>query len=153
MAAVTVASAGMNAEVTAAVNVANALIAAQAMPPMAKRPKRHWALIKTLTPMRQTMALHPLKTMSAVNAARVTATAVTAANALAKHVRTLQTVKPLAMTPPSPTAKVQKSRPMTAQPHALISSGPSKLQPLRHRFRRNKHLKPLKKLHLLQCLK
>jgi hypothetical protein len=92
-----------------AVNVANALSAAQAMPPMAKRLKRHWAQIKTLMPMWQTMVPAQPKTVSAVNAARATATAVTAANVLAKHVRTLQTIKPLAMTPPSPTVKVQKS--------------------------------------------
>jgi hypothetical protein len=109
IAAVNVANAGVNAQVKDAVNVANALSAAQAMPPMAKRLKRHWAQIKTLTPMRQTMVPAQLRTMSAVNAARATATAVTAANVLAKHVRTLQTIKPLAMTPPSPTVKVQKS--------------------------------------------
>lgn len=149
MAAVNVA----NAEVKAAVNVANALSAAQAMPPMAKRPKRHWAQIKTLKPMWQTMVpAHP-KTVSAVNAARATAMAVTAANALVKHVRTLQMIKPLAMTQSSPTARVQKPRPMTAQPHVLISSGPSKLQPLRHQSRRHKHLKPVNKLHLLHCRK
>jgi hypothetical protein len=93
-----------NAGAKHAVNVANALSAAQAMPPMAMRPKRHRVQIRTLTPMRQTMAPQLPKTVNAVSVALATATAVTAENALAKHVRTLQTIKRLAMTSLSPAA-------------------------------------------------
>jgi hypothetical protein len=68
------------------------------------RPKRHWAQIRTLTPTPQSKAPALPKTLSAANAARVTATAVTAANALAKHVRTQQASKHPLKTPPSPAA-------------------------------------------------
>jgi hypothetical protein len=50
------------------------------------------------------------KTVNAANAARVTATAVTAANVRVKHARTQQLIKPQAMTPPNQPARALKPR-------------------------------------------
>lgn len=90
----TVASAGAKA----VVSVANAPSVAKATPPMPMDPKRHWGRIRPRRPMPQPKVTALPKTMNAVNGARATAMAVTAASALVKHVRTLQASKLQAMT-------------------------------------------------------
>jgi monoamine oxidase len=142
--AANVASVGVNAQVKAAANVASGLSAARATPPMPTQLSQLWAQTRRPTATPQPKAPAQPKTVSAANADRVTDTAVTAANALAKRVRTRQANKPLATTQPSPAARAQKLRLMTALPHVLISSVPSKLQP-----HRQPRLKPARKLPLL----
>ena len=84
-----------NAQVKADVNVASALSAARAMPPIPALLNQLWQLTGQRTATPQPRAPAQPKTMSAANAARVTATAVTAANALAKDARIRQVNKPL----------------------------------------------------------
>jgi hypothetical protein len=98
------ANAGVNAPLKADVTVASVLSAAQAMPQMPARLNQLWQQTRLQTATPQPKAPAQPKTVSAANAARVTATAVTAANALAKRVRTPQANKPLVKTPPSPAA-------------------------------------------------
>lgn len=93
-----------NAEVKAAVNVASAQSAAQAKPLMPTRLKRTWVQTRPATTTPQPIAPAPPKTVSAGNAAHVTATAATAANAQVKHVRTQQARQPQRKTPLSPAA-------------------------------------------------
>ena len=97
-------NAGVNAQVKAAVNVASALSVAQATPPMPTLLNQLWQQTRHQTATPQLRAPTQPKTVSAANAARVTATAVTVANALAKHVRTHQVSKPMVKTLPSPAA-------------------------------------------------
>ena len=89
-------------EAKAAVNEASALNAALAKSPIPARLVRPWPQKRQLAPM--TLRAVHLKTANAANADRVTATAVTAANVLSKHVQTLQPTKPLVMTPPNQAA-------------------------------------------------
>ncbi len=88
----------------AAVNEASALSAVRAKSPTPARLKRPWAQTRQQTPTRPQRAAAQPTTVNAANAARVTATAVTAANALVKHALMLQLIKPLVMAPPNPAA-------------------------------------------------
>lgn len=122
----------------AAVNEASALSAARAKSTKPALLKRLWAASKQQTPTPQQRAQAQLKTVNAANAAHVTATAVTAANARVIHARTQQLIKPQAMTPPSQLARTLKPRRKTALPHALISSVHSKQQPPRPTRKRHR---------------
>lgn len=113
----------------AAVNEASALSAARAKSTKPARLKRLWAASRLQTPTPQQRAMVQPKTVNAANAARVTATAVTAANARVKHARTQQLIRPQAMTPPSQPARALKPKRKTALPNAPISSVPSKPPP------------------------
>lgn len=89
-AAVNVASAG----VKAAVNGVNAPSAARLMPPMAARLNLHWAPTRHPRPTQVQSLAAQARTVNGGNAARVTATVGTAVNALAKHDRNKQAIKP-----------------------------------------------------------
>lgn len=128
----------------AAVNEASAARAKSTKP---ARLKRLWAASKQQTPMPQQRALAQPKTVSAANAARVTATAVTAANARVKHARTQQLIKAQAMTPPSQPARALKPRRKTALHHALILSAPSKPPPAQRQPSLQQPLRPTRKRH------
>jgi hypothetical protein len=77
-----------NAGAKAGVNVANALSAARQMPTMPVLLNRPWVQTRRQTPTPQPKVPAQLKTMNAANAARVTVTAATAVNALARHDKT-----------------------------------------------------------------
>jgi hypothetical protein len=142
-AAANVASAG----VKAAVNEASGLSAVRAKSTMPARLKRPWAATRQRTPTPHQRPLAQLKTVNAANAARVTVTAVTAANVRVKHARTQPLIKPLVMTPPSQPARALKPRLMTALLHALISSVPSKQPPPQHPPNLQQPPKPSRKRH------
>ncbi len=93
-----------SAEAKAAVNEVSVLSAARAKSTKPARLKWPWVASRQQTPTPQQRAVAPPKTVNAANAARVTAMAVTAANALVKHALMLQLIKPLVMAPPNPAA-------------------------------------------------